>query len=296
MEDGLEGASQMTPEKTPPTGIGKEQPIENKLSFGRKDLDKVLNEKQFNPNSLIGLFEKDYGSEYAASAGVWEGYTIKQHTLMVMGQYEKYFVHNPLPANMDRNLFRTTLALHDIGKPEAIKMGGKHLQHEYTEPKMNSILSQLEFSQQEKDMALAVATGDPIGNSLKTGDIEKSVEEIVQSARKANVPPEEFFDLLTVFYRCDAGSYTEDAGGKRSLDHLFEFDGEKRELRFAPHTNETIKRLRSKIQSLKETNLAQEKETWQMTRREFGNNFFFRACTSTDPTAIMINLMIPWDQ
>jgi hypothetical protein len=288
MEDGLEGGVKMTPEKSPPS-IGKERPTENNLSFGRRELDKVLNEKEFNPSSLIGLFEKNFGSDYQSDAGVWEGYTIKQHTLMVMGQFEKYFGHSPLPAGVDRNLFRTMLALHDIGKPEAIRMGGKHLQHEYTEPKMNSILSQLDYSQQEKDLALAVATGDSIGNSLKSGDIKNSAEEIIQSAQRAKLPPEEFFDLLTVFYRADAGSYTEDAGGKRSLDDLFQFDRERKELRFAPHTNETIAKLKEKVLSLKETKPTQEKETWQMTRREFGNNFYLHPIHEHNPACLHEN-------
>lgn len=134
MEDGLEGVGkniveQRFLEQKPSNG-------EKKLSFGRKDLDTVLNQNPFKPEDLVGLFTKDWGLDYEADAGVWEGYTIRQHTLMVMGQFEKYFSHSSLPANMDRNLFRATLALHDIGKPEAIRMGGKHLQHEYTKPKL----------------------------------------------------------------------------------------------------------------------------------------------------------------
>lgn len=237
----------------PPSSALPEQQIhtaENRLSFRRQDLEAVLNNIPFNPSSLIGLFEKDYGSEYAASAGVWEGYTIKEHTLMVMGQFEKYFSNSPLPAGIDKNLFRTMLALHDIGKPEAIRSGGKHLQHEYTAKIMNSILSELGYSQQEKNLALALVSGDSIGDSIKTGNIQTSAAEIVKAARVAGVPPEEFFDLLTIFYRVDAGSYTEDAGGKRSLDSLFEFDKERKQLRFSPQTNATITRLKAKVQSL----------------------------------------------
>lgn len=281
MEGGLEGAGENIVEKKSPEQ--KQPNVEQKLSFARRDLDNILSQNPFQPEDLVGLFAKDFGPDYEADAGVWEGYTIKQHTLMVMGQFEKYFAHSPLPADVDKNLFRTMLALHDIGKPEAIRMGGKHLQHEYNERKMNTILSQLEFSQHEKDLALAVASADSIGNSIKTGNIETSAGEIIQSAQKANVPPEEFFDLLTVFYRVDAGSYTEDAGGKYSLDHLFEFDREKKELRFSPQTNEKITKLRERVLSLKESNPIQEKETWQMTKKEFGNNFYLQGMHEHKP-------------
>ena len=43
-------------------------------------------------------------------------------------------------------------------------------------------------------------------------------------AENARLPFYDFFKLLLVFYQTDAGSYTEDAGGLKSLDHLFEFN------------------------------------------------------------------------
>src|SRR3989344_8801894 len=88
---------QKSPEQNTPS-------VEQKLSFARKDLDNVLNQKSFQPENLVGIFEKDFGADYEADAGVWEGYSIKEHTLMVMNQYEKYFGDKPLPANMDRGL------------------------------------------------------------------------------------------------------------------------------------------------------------------------------------------------
>jgi len=98
-------------------GISKQ----NKLSFSGTELDKVLESSEYTPKSLITLFEKDLGRIFNADSGVREKYSVKRHTLMVIGQFEKYFTNQELPAGMSKNFFRTFLALHDIGKSEAIK-------------------------------------------------------------------------------------------------------------------------------------------------------------------------------
>ena len=78
-------------------------------------------------SSLVGFFEKRHPHIYSGDVGVWEGYTLKEHTLMVLNQYEKYFGDKKLPGNLDHRVMRVALALHDIGKPEAVKIGSKQL-------------------------------------------------------------------------------------------------------------------------------------------------------------------------
>ena len=95
----------------------------DKLSFSRVELDRVLEGSDYAPEKLVALFERDFAKEFASDAGVWQGYSVKQHTLMVMGQFEKYYGNITLPANIDKNFFRVILALHDIGVPAAIREG-----------------------------------------------------------------------------------------------------------------------------------------------------------------------------
>lgn len=63
----------------------------NKLSFPRAELDRVLNSSDYAPETLVAMFEKDLDKKFSADSGVREGYSIKRHALMVMGQFEKYF-------------------------------------------------------------------------------------------------------------------------------------------------------------------------------------------------------------
>lgn len=216
------------------------------LSFTRTDLDEVLGSLDYTPKALIALFERDIGKKFNADSGVWEKYSVKRHTLMVMGQFEKYFGKSDLPAGISKIFFRVFLALHDIGKSDAIKKtGDRRNQHLYTVGIMGSVLSELGFSEQEIKIALVLVSGDPIGDYIrgKKGG-ERTTEKIAQLADDAGLPFYDFLKLLLVFYQVDAGSYTEDAGGHKSLDHLFVFDKKKGQMNFSPNTAAKIDQLK----------------------------------------------------
>ena len=209
----------------------------NRLSFTRAELDEVLGSSDYTTEALIGLFEKDFRKRFASDSGVREKYSIKRHTLMVMGQFEKYFSRKELPAGISKNFFRVFLALHDIGKSDAVKSGDKHRQHTYTVEIMKLALSQLGFSEKDIGIALALVSGDPIGDYIRGKKrCKRTAEEITRKADDAGLPFYDFLKLLLVFYQCDAGSYTEDAGGLKSLDRLFIFDRKKGEMGFSLNT------------------------------------------------------------
>ncbi len=64
----------------------------------------------------------------------------------------------------------------------------------------------------------------------------------MHAACSSNITLSEYHYLLLTYYMSDAGSYTVDAGGKRSLDHLFIF-GEGR-MTFSPDTEWKMQLLR----------------------------------------------------
>jgi hemoglobin/transferrin/lactoferrin receptor protein len=84
---------------------------------------------------------------YAQDAGVSEGYSIGEHTGMVLDMWSK----QASPAQLDDlssrlemdvpRLMHSTLLLHDIGKPLAIQEGEKWRQHEFTLPIMADVLA-----------------------------------------------------------------------------------------------------------------------------------------------------------
>ncbi len=203
------------------------------------------------PQRILSDLKRDdfVREQFAADAGVWEGYTIEEHTLMVMTQYEKYFSNDPLPGGMSPDSFRRILAVHDIGKPEAIAQGDKKNQHTHTLKYAPEILAREGLAPWEIDQAKALLSADPIGSYLQTGNTVEAKRSIKKMAKESGLPEGDFFKLLTVFYQVDAGAYTKDATiegvveGKESMDSLFVFDISNKKMAFTPEVEGKIDKL-----------------------------------------------------
>jgi len=214
-----------------------------------KKLQQILGDKDFNPQELIDFLRADVGDRFEADAGLWEGYSIKEHTLMALGQFEKYFASQNFPQYFSRGIFRLFLALHDIGKPDAIAQGDKNLQHKFTVPIIRKIFAKYCIGKTQTDIACALIDIDIPGDYIRDRiSLECAVQKLHQNAKRAKLPTEKFFELLLIFYKCDAGSYTLDAGGLESLDFLFGFDDSVSTLEFATEIQLEINLLQNKLQ------------------------------------------------
>jgi hypothetical protein len=214
------------------------------LPLTRDNLDTVLSDPDHTPEQVLGLFENDFKKEFDGDTGVWEGHTLREHTLMVMRQFKKYFANTPIA---DRNLFEVVLALHDIGKPKAVIENKKHLQHSYTQEIMRSVLSKLKYTEQQISIAESIINGDPIRNYLSGENIEKVATAIIENARKSGLSVTQFWTLLRTYYLVDAGSYTADAGSQPSLEHLFSFDNQSKQMDFSPRIREMVDKLQERV-------------------------------------------------
>ena len=216
--------------------------IERHFTVTRAQLDDHLNAR-YSPASLIKLLDSQLPNLYTQDGGVWEGYTIADHTAMVLHQFERYCAPYPLPGAIDTGLFRLFLALHDIGKPIAIAIApeGKRGQHRYTWELIEKFYRYVGIDGAFTAISRTLLHDDPIGGYLRGRHSKAESEEIIRyQARTAALPIDRYFQLLQIYYKVDAGSYTADAGGKPSLDGLFDFDRATPELRFAPGIQQQI--------------------------------------------------------
>ena len=151
-------------------------------------------------------------------------YTIKRHTELVCSAYEKYFKFEPLP--IEKTLFRIFLAIHDIGKPLAEKIGNRQLQHTYTKELINKYdWSYYDFQVNDKMVLIALADNDCVGEYFQgKKEKEDAAKELSMMAQKTNISIKDFFYLFMVYYQCDVASYTQDEGGLPYLEYLFEYD------------------------------------------------------------------------
>lgn len=169
---------------------------------------------------------------FAEDAGVSEGYTIQQHTEMVLGVYFQQLKFAKFPAGRDYSLLMPlVIALHDIGKPVAartkdladelrkakawgqdkkldaeVQMNGS--QHIHNAVVASAVLKRLGFSDAEADLAFALLNHDVLGHLAKR-EMSASVaySELQRLANGAKVPVPDFYDLLRPLYVADATSY-----------------------------------------------------------------------------------------
>ncbi|MGE4130004.1 MAG: hypothetical protein AB7F86_00110 [Bdellovibrionales bacterium] len=157
----------------------------------------------------------EFAGLYAADAGVWEKYSIEQHTLMVFDtfaeQFGAYRDFYKFDLGSDIRLLQTlkfVIALHDIGKPHAIKAGDKNRQHEFTVPILKEAMKRYGFSREERKLGEALVGNDVLGDLVK-GNISAGAakERLVKSAERAGLEVKVYVPVQLMFYTIDAASY-----------------------------------------------------------------------------------------
>jgi len=189
-------------------------------------IDKCLPDLQNPSRVLLEQLNEDgfFQVQYAKDAGVVQGYTLFEHTAMVLGQFEKYFAVRPWTGAVEIDVFRLMLCLHDIGKPIAVERGDKKLQHGVTLNIIDQAIDEKRVLLTDRDACVvrALIDGDSIGSLLKgQRTVDESAAQIKLNAKASGLTLDQFFSLLVKYYQSDAGSYTADAGGVEALDFLF---------------------------------------------------------------------------
>lgn len=191
---------------------------DNKIGFNRSSIS--TSEFTSDLDAFLNKFPR-YIETYKSQV---RHYTLYQHTRLVCEQFEKYF--RPTFTEVDPKLFKFFLILHDIGKPTAFKKGNKMHQHKYTVAELIEIWADTPFSSNDLEIVKALASGDPIGEFMQgQKDVDDVIDYLTFHSKKANIPIHKLFFLFMIYYQCDTAAYTADAGGRKFLEHLFEYDG-----------------------------------------------------------------------
>ncbi|MDD4251479.1 MAG: hypothetical protein PHX27_04790, partial [Candidatus ainarchaeum sp.] len=84
---------------------------------------------------------------------------------------------------------------------------------------------------------------DPIGPYLRFGEIENAIFKIKKMMKVSGLSSKDFFSVLLIYFMCDSGSYTSDAGGLPSIDYVFSFDHENKKIEFSKESQEKMNKL-----------------------------------------------------
>lgn len=187
----------------------KEKIEENKISKNEELINQVIN--------LDSEFKKYYQTQV-------RHYTLYEHTLKVLNEFDKYFNDWKYKEVLSKEKFKVFLAIHDIGKPKAFAEGNKENQHLYSLNIFNDIKENLQLTDDEQNIYAALLTDDPLGKYFQAKlSLSETVKLVQDIAAKINVDINNYFNLLTVYYQVDTGSYTRDADGHYFLEHLFKY-------------------------------------------------------------------------
>lgn len=167
---------------------------------------------------LAGAHE-DIARNYARSSGTETG-TIAEHTADVAHHWNNQLTDDELGAISQhwgsnvRRLMDYGIALHDIGKPDAIAAGNKSEQHEHTKPLLEKGLRSQGFSDKDIKLAHEIFGHDLIGKMVRRRSGEavglkplETAKLLIDKANSVGMFPPDFAKLALAFYHADAGSY-----------------------------------------------------------------------------------------
>lgn len=187
--------------------IAKIQTLLAHLKFQPAELMKLLCEHP----TIKNCFSKD--------AAVSEGYTVGQHTEMVLGiaqQFRENFFAKVNPI-ISWDKFILFLCLHDIGKgiakekqPEAFSspLSFKEAELGTTREMLENIMSQFGIAERDIILFKAMLEFDTLGLFLREHiGVDEAFDNILEMARACSLEPLQFFQLFEVFHMIDAASY-----------------------------------------------------------------------------------------
>lgn len=191
------------------------------------DIEKFLgisfDDEEFSPEELITSIEIAMPKLEKLYNKRVRHYVVKQHTLLVCEQFEKYaFDFNQKVMNLD--LMRLILAMHDVGK--AID---RATQHEHTLSLVREFWLESPFTEYELQMTEILLKNDNLGNYFQRKfDLLTLKDEILADADMLQIDASSLLQLKMILYQCDIASYTKDAGGLKYLELMFVYvNGEK---------------------------------------------------------------------
>jgi hypothetical protein len=193
---------------------------------------------EFRRQMLVGQL----GKLTSLQVGVDQGYTLGEHTQMVLSIFEKQFSSDIMARDKDTaEMLRLTLLLQDVGKPIAVELhGDKSKQTDFNHDIALSFMNGMSLNDKTKLVVSELVGQDILGTYFKRSQfditekglgVDKAASEITMLAAKLGYEPTELLAMLKVLYISDAGSYTKqsdylDSDGHHlhggGLDYLFE--------------------------------------------------------------------------
>ena len=174
-----------------------------------------------SPSGLVEEADKVRGFQgrYDQPSGVWEGFTLGQHTETVLRNFDETYA-DVMPVNLLLPM-RLTMLVHDIGKPVAAAEGKKREQAAYNDRDARRFMTEIGVDSSLQTVVLGImGKGCDLALDLdafkkpEAGPaLKKFAEETLVKAYGANRVDagsvQGFVTMCRMFRVCDGGAYTD---------------------------------------------------------------------------------------
>lgn len=146
---------------------------------------------------------------YTRSLGGRDQLSLMQHTTNVMRNFEDVF-EKRTSLLFSPAYFKLLIAVHDLGKPQAMDDHRNDIQHDYTVAILEDSLRDLSLPAELFVPMMTILHSDPIGKHLNKKHaipLDEALEEIREMACAMSVSVSDLWKTLLVYFQCDAAGY-----------------------------------------------------------------------------------------
>lgn len=189
-------------------------------------LRNAITDPYTNPRQIIeqALQYPDLANLLQKPSGVWEGYTVAEHTEAVLQMFERYYADN-IPVEFV-GFLKTALFLHDIGKGVAAEKDRLDEQAQFNRHYAGYILDRMNFSDDAKNVILQMIGpgAKHFSNIYRYGISNKdliALDKMLSQVMRDDDGKDSFGilrQLHQILYVCDVGAYTSLARYTKAVD------------------------------------------------------------------------------
>lgn len=191
-------------------------------SIAQSELGNEVLRAEIHPIRTIKTAQKvrGFGEIFTGRTGVWEGYTLDQHTMSVLDNFENNFVDDMPFSTVP--FMRLLAIVHDIGKPVAVAKGQKYRQKEYNSHYAPTFLKEIGAGDDVIKLMVGMITDGAefassaavFGADSNLGDFRRFAKQELEEFKGSEVSEEEvdgYLQMCEILVTCDGGAYTDRA-------------------------------------------------------------------------------------
>lgn len=201
---------------------------EGGLDYDIPRFRRLLAAPEWNGKQILDFLSENalVGQLLDADAGLFQHYTVRQHTLRVFGVAAKQdaFMPDVAPPRGTtwKTLFKLAIALHDISKGVAAEAGNKNEHHHLCVPMAEKIMADLRVAPKHQLVIRSLIEHDLIGDVMRNRrTVAESHTALADLARDNGMAPVDFFRMQVFFFTLDAASFD----NVRKLHFVEDLDG-----------------------------------------------------------------------